>query len=428
MGIVRLSGAELAIHSILERLAPARRSLSPREMTLVSLVDTTGVPFDRALMAHFPAPASYTGEHVVELHLHGNPVVLEQALDACIAAGARPAAPGEFTRRALAHGKLSLVEAEGVDALIRAPSREAARAAQRHLGGELDARLRAWIGRLLTSAVALEALVDFPDEVDESDVIAEVDQLAQLEFELRALLDTVRAGTRLQDGVRVALVGAVNAGKSTLLNGLLGHDRAIVSAMPGTTRDVVAETVEWDGVAYRLEDTAGLRETADPVEVIGIQRSGRAQDLADVLVFVMDGRSEPSNVPAPPATSAATPVAIATHADLCSESRLAALQEQGWICVDGPAGAGLDDVRAAIARAAGVKGAAGQLLLHTARQHVAMQAAADAVGEAAMVGLAEPVLAAVAVRRAGRALEELAGQWVDERVLDELFARFCIGK
>jgi len=276
--------------------------------------------------------------------------------------------------------------------------------------------------------VAFEALVDFPDEVDESEVLVEVRQLSQLEADLRSLLDTVRAGIRLQDGVRVALVGSVNAGKSTLLNGLLGHERAIVAASPGTTRDVVAETVEWDGIAYRLEDTAGIRETLDPVEAIGIQRSVRAQDLADVLVYVADGRSASDEIPGADSGFEGTLVSVATHADLCSESRIASLRNDGWTPVDGPAGWGLAQVRSAITHAAGVKDATGQLLLHTARQHVAMETAADSVGEAVALGIEEPVLAAVAVRRAGRALEELSGQWVDEQVLDELFARFCIGK
>jgi len=423
LGVVRLSGGDQQIEAVLHALRPGGRRLTPRQLTLCDLHDAGGV-FDRALVAHFPGPHSYTGEHVLELHLHGNPVLLSQAVAACMAAGARPAEPGEFTRRALAHGKLSVVEAEGVDALIRAPSAAAARAAQRHLGGELDDRLRGWVTRLLSSAVALEALVDFPDEVDASEVRGEVDALVQLASELAELLGTVRAGRMLLDGVRVVLTGPVNAGKSTLLNALLGHDRAIVSSVPGTTRDVVSETVEWAGVAYRLEDTAGLRATDDEVEAIGIARSSAAIARADVVVAVGDGRGDIDGS----AAGEAAHVLVATHADLLGTPRRSGLQDRGFLLVDGLSGQGVEAVREAVITASGLQASAGQLVLHTARQHAAMEAALGAVAEAAAVGIAEPVLAAVAVRRAGRALEELSGRWVDERVLDELFARFCIGK
>jgi tRNA modification GTPase len=432
VGIVRLSGAADRVGAVLQRVlthgVPA--DLAARTLALVSVRDADGAALDRGLLAWFRAPGSYTGEDVAELHLHGNPVVLELAVQACVAAGARLAGPGEFTRRAVAHGKLSLSAAEGVDALIRAPSARAARAARLHLDGELDERLRGWIGRLLSSAVALEALVDFPDEVEESELVRAVSQLEGLHAELSALLATARAGRRLLDGVRVALTGPVNAGKSTLLNALVGHDRAIVSPIPGTTRDVVSETVLWGGLSVRLEDTAGYRDTQDPIEAAGIARSTRAGQLADVVLAVRDGRdllgSEASSVAG--VTPSSDEVRVATHGDLIDPAGRAALADRGWLVVDGVQGEGMAAVRAAVVEATDVAETGGQLLLHTARQIEGMRAASEALAEVIGVGMAEPVLAAVAVRRAGRALEELAGGWSDERVLDELFARFCIGK
>ncbi|MCO4768399.1 MAG: tRNA uridine-5-carboxymethylaminomethyl(34) synthesis GTPase MnmE [Deltaproteobacteria bacterium] len=431
IGVVRLSGELAGLERIVHQLTRRTPSESQdRRLTLVTVHDVANRPLDRALLAWFRAPHSYTGEHVVELQMHGNPVLLRLALDACVAGGARLAGPGEFTRRALAHGKLSMLQAEGVDALIRAPSAAAARVAQRHLGGELGQRLHGWTGRLLGAAVALEALVDFPDEVEEDEVAHHLDGLADLSREMGALVDTARAGRRLLDGVRVAITGPVNAGKSTLLNALLGHDRAIVSPIAGTTRDVVSETVEWAGVAFRLEDTAGLRETSDPVEAIGIERSSRARSEADVVVLVQDGRRPADSLHQDAALSApstAPTVAVATHADLLTDAQRRALGEE-WTLVDGPGGTGLEAVRDAIVTASEVSTGPAELVLHTARQEDAMVAAHGAVGEALGAGPEEPVLAAVALRRAGRALEELTGQWVDERVLDELFARFCIGK
>lgn len=418
VGVVRLSGDAEALAEVVAAVVRGRLERGTRRLALVEIA-VAGELTDRGLAVWFAAPASYTGEDVVELHLHGNPVLLDGCVAACVVAGARPAEPGEFTRRALAHGKLSLLEAEGVDALIRAPGVAAARAARRHLGGELQDQLVGWRDRLLTAAVALEALVDFPEDVGADEVAGELAGLAELHREMEALRGASEAGRRLFDGVRVALVGPVNAGKSTLLNALLGHERAIVSPTPGTTRDVVSETVEWDGVVVRLEDTAGARDTDDAIEAAGIARSGRAAELADVVVQVRDGRQA--------ARPVEHDVGVATHGDLLSNEARAAWNDAGWLVVDGVRGTGADAVRSAIVTR-GAADADGELILHSARQRGAMQEAATALGEALDAGPGEPVVCAVAVRRAGRALEELAGAWVDDAVLDELFARFCIGK
>jgi tRNA modification GTPase len=420
IGIVRLSGSPDRVHAILAQALPGV-VLEPRRATLATLVDAGGLAVDRGLVTRFVGPASYTGEDVVELALHGSPVVLELATEALRAAGARPAGPGEFTRRAVQNGRMGLLEAEAVDALVRSESARAARLATRHLGGELSSRVAAWRRRLVVTAATLEALVDFPEDVPEEELRAGLACLPELRRELADLALTFDAGRRLVEGTRVVLAGPVNAGKSTLFNLLLGHDRAITSEVPGTTRDVVSEVVGWAGRSFRLEDTAGLRSSDDPVEVEGIARTVAAVRRADVEVVVRDGRG----VAGPPPGA----LAVATRADLLTEIRRAALVEAGWLPVGAPGREGVEAVRAAVVAAATVGGAGdGELLIHTVRQHEALTQAVQALDDAVLAGSEEAVLAALAVRAAGRAMEELAGQWSEEGVLDALFERFCVGK
>lgn len=413
VGVVRLSGARDQLEPIARRLLGRSLDRLDRSLRLCAVGDGHRT-LDRGLVALFAAPRSYTGEHVLELHLHGNPVILEMVLEAAVDAGARLAGPGEFTRRAVLNGRITLLDAEGIDALVRAPSREAARVAAQQLDGAFQGRLQGWRDELLTVAVALEARVDFPEDIDEDAVAALLATLPAVRARLGALLGSARASRRLMDGVRVVLTGPTNAGKSTLLNGLLDQDRALVSPVAGTTRDLVAETVEWEGLAFRLEDTAGLRATDDPIEEAGIARSRAALERADLVVEVRDARTLAEGAAVPEGT-----LGVATHGDLADAPT-------GWLCVDARSDVG--PVRAALVAAATEDVAAGDVLLHTARQRQALADAVDALGEAVSVGDDEPVLAATAVRAAGRSLEELLGVWTDEAVLDALFARFCVGK
>lgn len=413
VGVVRLSGARDQLEPIARRLLGRSLDRFDRSLRLCAVGDGDRI-LDRGLVASFAAPRSYTGEHVLELHLHGNPVILELVLEASVDAGARLAGPGEFTRRAVLNGRITLLDAEGIDALVRAPSREAARVAAQQLDGAFQARLQGWRDELLTVAVALEARVDFPEDIDEDAVAALLATLPGVRSTLRELLGTARASRRLMDGVRVVLTGPTNAGKSTLLNGLLDQDRALVSPVAGTTRDLVSETVEWEGLAFRLEDTAGLRATDDPIEEAGIARSRAALQRADLVVEVRDARTLAEGAAVPDGT-----LGVATHGDLADAP-------DGWLCVD--ARSDVAPVRAALVAAATEDAAAGEALLHTARQQQALADAVDALDEAVSVGDDEPVLAASAVRAAGRSLEELLGTWTDEAVLDALFARFCVGK
>ena len=418
IGIVRVSGSADRVDGVVEQVLPGV-VLEPRRATLATLRDAGGVAIDRGLVTRFCGPASYTGQDVVELALHGSPVVLELAIEALCAAGARPAEPGEFTRRAVLHGRMGLLEAEAVDALVRSESVRAVRLAGRHLGGELVERVAKWRRRLLELAATLEALVDFPEDVPEDELRAGLALLPTLRLELAGLAATFDAGRRLVDGARVVLVGPVNAGKSTLFNLLLGYDRAIVSEVPGTTRDVVSEAVSWSGRTLRLLDTAGLRSSCDPVENQGIARTEAAARDADVQVTVRDGR-ELSEAP--------SGVAVATRADQLPPSRREMLASQGWLLVGAPEADGVEAVREAVVIASGEGAADGELLIHTARQHRALSQAVRSLDEAMAAGPDEAVLAALAVRDAGRSIDELGGEWTEDGVLDALFERFCVGK
>ena len=344
IGIVRISGSSSDVERLLRHLIGRTTDRLVDRQLHIAAIRIADELVDRGLVVWFRGPGTYTGQDLAELQLHGNPVILEQVLEALIAEGARAAGPGELTRRAVQSGRMSVLDAEGIDALIRAPGRAATRVAGRQLGGELTARLEGWREELVTVAVALEAAVDFPDDIEEEEIAGDLARIASLVPAMARLADTARSGRLLLSGVRVVLSGPVNAGKSTLFNALLGHDRAIVSATPGTTRDLVAESVEWDGVVYRLEDTAGVRRARDPVEAAGVARTGRAVDDADVLVTVRDGR----RVDGP-----AVGLSVATHQDLLDDQQREALRATGWLLVDGLRETGLGELRSAIAGAAG---------------------------------------------------------------------------
>jgi tRNA modification GTPase len=405
----------------------------------------SGEEIDEGLLLRFCAPRSYTGEDVVELSLHGNPILLEQAVQALQSAGARAAGPGEFTRRAVLNGKLNLLEAEAVAATIDAESRAAARLARRHLGGELGARVKSWKTQILIAAAALEALIDFPDEIEECEIASSLESLSQARRAMSSLSESYEAGRGLVRGWSVVITGPVNAGKSSLFNGLLDYERAITSAQEGTTRDVVSESVEWAGLRLRIEDTAGLRPTADPVELAGIARSGQAVARADLTLEVRDGRAlgrdGDEHLPGRPAgatgseggmitpASASVPVLwIASHADCLSSSRAKELEEAGWWLIQPKSRPALDALRSGISAALHAGGTEDGLMIHTSRQQQALRSAAAHLAEAERHASDEPVLAALAIRSSADALEEFLGRWDREEVLDVLFERFCIGK
>jgi tRNA modification GTPase len=379
------------------------------------------------VLTWFAAPASYTGDDVVEISAHGSPVLLDRIVRSAMAAGARLAAPGEFTLRAFLNGKLDLVQAEAVADLIDAVTPSQARLAFDQLDGTLSHALAAIGEALFDVRVRLEASLDFPDEgyhfVEPGAVARECETVRA---QVRALLATARRGRLLREGCRVALAGAPNVGKSLLFNALLGSSRAIVTPVAGTTRDLLTERCDIGGLAVTLIDTAGVRESDEPIEQEGIARARQAADAADVRVLVLD-RSRPYP-PAAPEASGAT-VIVANKCDL--PSAWSVEQERGAIAVSALTGEGLDAVRRAIVHAAvAAEPLADTPAIANARHTALLERVEARLGEAAEQaesGAGEELVLAT-LQDAFAALDEIVGKRSSEDVLRQIFARFCIGK
>lgn len=412
-----------------------RVPLVPRQATYGRIVDAAGETIDRGLALYFPGPGSVTGEDVLELHVHGSPAVARDVLLAMLAAGARLAGPGEFTRRAFSAGKLDLSAAEAVADLVAAEHRSGARAAVARLSGglarEID-RARATLDALVEE---LGAALDFPDEVAAPEPRELAARVASVDAMLAELAATWEAGRLVREGMAVAIVGPPNAGKSSLLNGLLGAERALVSAIAGTTRDTVEETLALgDGVIARLIDTAGLHEAADALEAAGIARTQAALAEATVALVVVDG--------ARPLDTAARAVLAATRGrERIVYFNKADLGRAGYDAREAPeAGALVGSVRDPAtlgAVRAALRAAAGGERVDLARPHLGTARQGDAVLEArralacaaSTLATGDPVDLAVGDLMAARAsLGELTGRDASETLLDAIFARFCIGK
>ena len=371
IGVVRVSGPEcFAVCGRVFRSRGPFEGLEPRRMVLGEVLDGAGRVVDHALAVRFPGPHSYTGEDCAEFHCHGSPVVLGEVLAALFAAGARQAGPGEFTKRAFLNGRMDLTQAEAVIDLIDAETASAARNAAAQLDGGLRRRLEPVQEALLGIVSRFYAVVDYPDEDIEDVGPEEISAaLGEAEERLTALLGTCRRGRVLKKGVRTAIVGLPNAGKSSLLNALAGYERAIVTGVPGTTRDTVEESVLCGGVLLRLIDTAGLRETEDEVERLGVERSRRAMEEAELILLVSDDLAEPGT-PRPPAYredyrgllgavgGRKTPwIFVASKRDLTGTcaGALGATGDPGWngpaafVSVSSVTGEGLEDLEAAVA-------------------------------------------------------------------------------
>jgi len=422
IGIVRVSGA----------LAPeiARRLIGrlpgPRHATFAAARDAAGQPIDEGLALYFPEPRSYTGEHCFEFQGHGGPVVLHALLSACLDAGARLAEPGEFTRRAFLNGLMDLAQAEAVADLIDAASTEAARSAMRSLAGEFSAAIHALAAQLVELRALTEATLDFPEE--DVDTLHREDaegRLARLRAQLDRVLECSREGSLLRAGIQVVLAGRPNVGKSSLLNRLAGEERAIVTPIAGTTRDALRETILIEGVPLILVDTAGLRESRDEVERLGVERAQREVARADLLLAVHDC-SAPGREPALEAPAAAARIDVFNKIDLApgfvpAESRHPA------VCVSAKTGAGIDALRHAILQAAGWRSHGESVFLARERHLRALQAAVRHLALAAeRAGQWE--LFAEELRLAHHALASITGEFTADDLLGEIFARFCIGK
>jgi len=440
VGIVRASGRDLS--TLID--AVCGRPLAPRTATLLPFLGADGAPLDRGLAIHFPAPASYTGEDVLELQAHGGPVLLQLLLARCLQAlqatqpNARLADPGEFTQRAFVNGKLDLAQAEAVADLIDASTEAAARSAARSLDGAFSREVHALAERIVELRTLVEATLDFPEE--EIDFLERSDARGRLDA-IRAALDAAlgraRLGALLREGLRVVLAGQPNVGKSSLLNALAGAELAIVTPIPGTTRDRVAETIQIEGVPVHVTDTAGLRsdeQAHDEVERIGIGRSWQAIEGADVVIFLHDltRLDEPAyregDAAIRPRLPAGVPVLeVFNKADAGDAGALPA----GSLTLSARTGVGLDTLRAALLREAGWQPGAEGLMIARARHVDALQRActhlAEAQAHAARRDAALDLLAEE-LRSSHEALQEITGEFGTEDLLGQIFGRFCIGK
>ena len=423
VAVVRLSGPDSG--AAVRALAGALPE--PRRASLRSLRGAGGEPLDRALVLWLPGPGSYTGEDTAELHLHGGLAVVDGVVEALRAFGLRLAEPGEFTRRAFGNGRMDLLEAEAVADLVDAEGAAQRRQALDQLGGGVGARHARWREVLLDALAHLEAAVDFPDEDLPAEVAASArTPLAALEAELRAAAAD-RRGERVREGLRVALVGAPNAGKSTLLNALLGREAAIVTPIPGTTRDVVEGRMLLAGVPAVLADTAGLRDSDDPIEAEGVRRARAWAADADLRIHVRD-----LSAPAPDAAGALLApgdLTVDNKADLLDRPASEAGADAGHLAVSSHADADVARVRAWLeVWAARVSGGREPPAATRLRHRQALAEAADALARATAPTAAEPELMAEDVRLAARALERLSGRLDPEEVLGRVFSAFCIGK
>jgi tRNA modification GTPase len=431
IGIVRISGPNAPeLGALIAGELPR-----PRRATFVRFLDAEKQPIDAGFVLYFPAPHSYTGEHVIELHGHGGAVVLDALVARALELGARRAEPGEFTQRAFLNDKLDLVQAEAIADLIDAGSREAARAAMRSLQGELSTMVQGLTEGVVELRTHVEAAIDFPEE--------EIDFLAdrELEHRLEAVRDHFEAVSRcahqgrlLRDGMTVVIAGRPNAGKSSLLNRLAGYDAAIVTAVPGTTRDVLRERIEIDGMPLHVLDTAGLREAGDLIEEEGIRRAQAEIARADRVLFVIDAAADPTaaafgeerrRLPDVPVTL------VFNKCDLAAGVPLAdTLSGPPRIALSALTGAGLESLRAHLKACMGYQTLdAGTVSAR--RRHLDALARARAHVEAAARELHERragEIVAQELREAQQSLGEITGEFTSEDLLGRIFASFCIGK
>ena len=460
IGIVRVSGHGL--ESLIDGVAG--RALEPRVATRVTFRDARGEAIDAGLALFFPRPHSYTGEDVVEWHGHGGTAVMRLLLTRCIELGARLAEPGEFTKRAFLNGKLDLAQAESVADVIEAATATAVRAAARSLTGEFSREVHALRDVLVDLRMYVEATLDFPDE--DLDLLREGDvraRLASIGERLAGVTARARAGSLLRQGLTVVLIGAPNVGKSSLLNRLAGEEAAIVTPIPGTTRDAIERRIEIAGIPLTVVDTAGLRETTDAVELLGIARTRAAIATADLALLLVDARDDVAHGRAPAAISGVRIAKLASelppglprilvhnkcdlagvapcrrHAAVTSAAavppaiapdRAPFVDAEVWLCA--LTGAGVDLLEQEFRRMTGVEHATEDAFFARERQLVALADAAERLARAATYADAEtpPVeLLAEELRAAQHAFSCITGEFTADDLLGEIFSRFCIGK
>lgn len=429
VGVVRISGAALA---------PLARALSgrepkPRVASFTRFLGGAGQALDEGLLLYFPAPASFTGEDVIELQGHGGPVVMQMLLDRCLELGARLAEPGEFTRRAFLNGKLDLAQAESVADLIEASTAAAAQSALRSLSGRFSEEIQLIRDGLIDLRMLVEATLDFPEEeIDFLEQARAMPRLLDIRQRLEGVLDRARQGALLRSGLNVVLAGAPNVGKSSLLNQLAGEDRAIVTEVAGTTRDALRETIQIEGIPLHIIDTAGLRDTSDVVERIGIERTRRELERADVVLRLVDavrpGEADGGTDIDLELVPGVECITVINKIDLCQLAP-ARLERDGVVVLQVSAreGLGIDLLRRELLRVAGWHAHGEDVILARERHLLALKAALAHIDLAAGQ-LSALELFAEELRLAGERLAEITGEFSADDLLGVIFSRFCIGK
>ncbi len=427
IGVVRVSGPRLS--PLIMGLVG--KTLPPRYAVLTAFLDAHGEDIDRGIALFFPGPHSYTGEDVLELQGHGGPIVLRQLLKRCLELGARPAQPGEFTQRAFLNDKLDLAQAESVADLISAATAEAARSAMRSLQGAFSRKVEALVRSLVELRALVEATLDFPDEEIES--LKQIDgenKLALIQAGLRDLSSASQQGSLLREGIQVVLAGQTNVGKSSLLNQLAGEDLAIVTEIPGTTRDVIRQSINVEGIPVHIIDTAGLRDASDPVERMGVERTWAAIEKADLLLLLIDAtqgerdadreilKKLPSTLPC---------IRVMNKIDLLEGSAAHGRRDgRSRVWLSAKTGAGIDGLRKSLLEAIGWQG--GEGLFMARERHIRALEEARAHLERATRQGRHLELFAEELRLAQEALGAITGDFTSDDLLGEIFGRFCIGK
>lgn len=427
IGVVRISGRDLVniAASIIGKL-PA-----PRRIVYTSFKDEEGAIIDQGLALFFPAPHSYTGEDVLELQGHGGPAVLQLILQRCLELGVRLALPGEFTQRAFLNDKLDLAQAESVADLIDATTSQAARSAMRSLLGDFSRVIHQLVAELIELRMLVEAMLDFPEEeLDLPDLSRRDHKLASIQSELNKTLALAQQGSLLREGAHVALIGRPNVGKSSLLNCLSGEDVALVSEVPGTTRDVIRQSIQISGVPLHIIDTAGLREAQDTVELMGIARTRNTIQKADVILLMLDAKQSMSVDDQkivdelPPSTPR---LYIYNKVDLTKDiARIEQRDGKEFIYLSAKTGAGINLLRNKLLALIGWHQEAGVFMAR--ERHVrALLLAQQHLATASLEG-GRAELFAEELRLAQEALNNITGEFGSDDLLGEIFSRFCIGK
>ena len=424
IGVVRISGQNLdrLAQAVIGSLPP------PRQARYGNFLDENGQLIDQGIALYFPAPHSYTGENVLELQGHGGSAVLQIVLQRCLDLGARLARPGEFTERAFLNNKLDLAQAESVADLIDATTTQAARSALRSLHGDFSKVIHQLVERLIQLRMLIEAMLDFPEEeVDELDYSRRNRELTAVRAELAQVMALAKQGSLLREGAHIVLVGQPNVGKSSLLNRLSGEEVALVSDIPGTTRDVIRQAVQLEGVPFHLHDTAGLRESADVVERMGILRTHSAAENADVILVLLDatqGLTAADQTILSQLPSGTPRLFVYNKADLLTE--LPTHEDEQHLYLSAKTGAGIETLRQRLLEQAGWQPSSGVFMARERHLRALQEASLHLKRAAAEMTRSE--FFAEELRLAQEALNSITGEFSADDLLGEIFSRFCIGK